>query len=136
MILDRVILDNFGAYAGRQEAVLTPEPGKPIILFGGLNGGGKTTFLDSIQLGFYGRKARTSNWGGHGYRSYLAECINRNANPEEGASITIQFHRMVDGHVSHFELQRAWKRGPKGIEMTLRVNRDGEPDELLTEHWD
>ena len=136
MILDRVILDNFGAYTGRQEAILTPEPGKPVILFGGMNGGGKTTFLDSIQLGFYGRKAKTSNRGNLGYRDYLAECIHRGADPEEGSSITIQFQRMAEGRVTHFELQRAWKQSAKGIEETLRVSKNGEPDELLTEHWD
>jgi DNA sulfur modification protein DndD len=50
MILDSITLNNFGAYCGRQEAILTPEDGKPIILFGGMNGGGKTTLLDAIQL--------------------------------------------------------------------------------------
>jgi DNA sulfur modification protein DndD len=136
MTLDRVILDNFGAYAGRQEAILTPEPGKPVILFGGMNGGGKTTFLDSIQLGFYGRKAKTSNRGNMGYRDYLAECIHRGADPGEGASITIRFHRMAEGRVVHFELQRSWKHGPKGIEEDLRVSKNGEYDDLLTEHWE
>lgn len=63
MILDTIILENFGAYRGRQEATLTPKPGKPIVLFGGLNGGGKTTLLDAIQLAFYGPKARISNRG-------------------------------------------------------------------------
>ena len=58
MILDSIILENFGAYGGRQEAILTPEEGKPIILFGGMNGGGKTTLLDAVQLAFYGPKAR------------------------------------------------------------------------------
>lgn len=136
MILDRVILDNFGAYAGRQEAVLTPEPGKPVILFGGMNGGGKTTFLDSIQLGFYGRKAKTSNRGGMAYRDYLEECIHRGADPQEGSSIIIEYHRMSEGRATRYEVRRSWFRGAQGIEETLRVCRDGEPDELLTEHWD
>lgn len=63
MILDTIILENFGAYGGRQEAHLTPEEGKPIILFGGMNGGGKTTLLDAVQLVFYGPKARISPTG-------------------------------------------------------------------------
>ena len=74
MILDTIILENFGAYGGRQEAVLTPEDGKPVILFGGMNGGGKTTLLDAIQLAFYGPKARLSNRG-RGYRDYLRDSI-------------------------------------------------------------
>jgi DNA sulfur modification protein DndD len=136
MILDRVTLDNFGAYAGRQEAVLTPKPGKPIILFGGMNGGGKTTLLDSIQLGFYGRKAKTSNRGNMRYRDYLAECIYRGADTDEGAAITIGYHRMAEGRITRYEVRRSWNHGPKGVEETLRVSRNGEPDDLLTEHWD
>ena len=52
MILDSITLNNFGAYCGRQEAMLTPEDGKPIILFGGMNGGGKTTLLMQYSLFF------------------------------------------------------------------------------------
>ena len=51
MILDQVTLRNFGLYAGSQTVTLTPpSQDKPIILIGGLNGGGKTTFLDALQL--------------------------------------------------------------------------------------
>ena len=38
MIFDSIIIENFGVYAGKQEVALTPSPGKPIILFGGLPG--------------------------------------------------------------------------------------------------
>jgi DNA sulfur modification protein DndD len=136
MILDKVILEDFGAYGGRQEALLTPDYGKPVILFGGMNGGGKTTFLDSIQLGFYGQKAKTSNRGNMGYNDYLAECIHREVNPGKGASITIEYHRMSEGRATRYELRRSWRRGPRGIRETLQVRKDGRPDEYLTDHWD
>ncbi|MFO1421595.1 MAG: DNA sulfur modification protein DndD [Candidatus Competibacteraceae bacterium] len=135
MILDTIILENFGAYGGRQEAVLTPEDGKPVILFGGMNGGGKTTLLDAIQLAFYGPKARLSNRG-RGYRDYLRDSIYRGGDPGEGASITLRFRRVAEGEIQHFELQRYWREGVKGIEETVRVLRDGKPDDLFTEHWD
>lgn len=135
MILDTIILENFGAYGGRQEAVLTPEDGKPVILFGGMNGGGKTTLLDAIQLAFYGPKARLSNRG-RGYRDYLRDSIHRGSDPGEGASVTLRFRRVVEGETRNFELQRYWREGVKGIEEMVRVLRDGKLDDVFTEHWD
>lgn len=136
MILDTIILENFGAYGGRQEANLTPEEGKPIILFGGMNGGGKTTLLDAVQLAFYGPKARISNRGKLGYKEYLRESIHRGSDPGEGAAIIVRFRRVIDGDTRNFELQRSWREGVKGIEETVRVLRDGLPDDIFTEHWD
>lgn len=136
MILDSIVLENFGAYGGRQEAILTPEEGRPIILFGGMNGGGKTTLLDALQLAFYGPKARVSNRNRMGYREYLGECIHRGADPGEGAGITLRFRRIMEGETRHFELQRSWRQGVKGIEESVRVRRDGMPDDVFTEHWD
>jgi DNA sulfur modification protein DndD len=136
MILDSIRLENFGAYGGLQEAVLTPAAGQSVILFGGMNGGGKTTLLDALQLALYGSKAKVSNRGRMGYRDYLAECIHRSGDPGEGAGITLRFRRMIEGETRHFEVDRSWRLGVKGIEETVRVLRDGRPDETLTAHWD
>ncbi len=111
MILDSIILENFGVYGGRQEAELTPQDSKPIILFGGMNGGGKTTLRDAVQLAFYGPKARLSNRGRLGYRDYLRESIHRGVDPGEGAGITLRFRRVIEGETRDFELQRHWREG-------------------------
>ena len=56
MIFHRLKLRNFGVYAGEHEIELAPKKkGSPVILFGGLNGRGKTTLLDAIQLLFFGK---------------------------------------------------------------------------------
>lgn len=136
MILDRITIENFGVYGGRQEADLSPAPGRPIILFGGMNGGGKTTLLDAIQLAFYGSKARLSNRGRLPYRDYLRDCIHRGADPGEGAGLTLRYRRFTNGESHDYELQRSWRLGIKGIEETFRVLCDGQPDAILTEHWD
>ena len=80
MILDNITLTDFGLYAGRQEIRLAPPaPDKPIVLFGGLNGGGKTTLLDALQLVFFGPRAKTSSRGRRGYADYLSRCIHDKA---------------------------------------------------------
>ena len=43
MIIRRLRLYNFGVYAGDNEFLFTNN--KPIVLIGGMNGRGKTTFL-------------------------------------------------------------------------------------------
>ncbi len=137
MILDAIVIQNFGVYGGRQEILLTPESeDRPIILFGGMNGGGKTTLLDAVQLAFYGPKARCSNRGKLSYRDYLRATIHRGADPAEGASLAIHFRRAVDGEMHSYRVQRSWRVGTKGVDETFDVMRDGEHDALLSEHWD
>lgn len=135
MILDSISLENFGVYRGRQEIELTPDKNKPVVLFGGLNGGGKTTLLEALQLAFYGKKAKVSKRGKLGYHDYLQSAIHAGADPTEGASIGLRFRRIIEGHEHHFHLVRAWRMGARGLEETVSVSRNGELDSTLGEHW-
>lgn len=137
MILDSIILDNFGVYGGRQQIDLTPvSENKPIILFGGMNGGGKTTLLDAVQLAFYGSNARCAHRGKLDYKDFLRATIHRGSDTADGASLEIRFRRAVDGVMHYYRLHRAWCDGAKGIEEFVEVTRDGELDSLLSEHWE
>jgi DNA sulfur modification protein DndD len=136
MIFDLIRLENFGAYGGVNEAELTPTARKPVVLFGGMNGGGKTTLLDALLLVLYGAKAKVSNRGRLAYHAYLSECIHRGSDAGDGAAITLRFRRMMEGTMHSFELRRCWREGVRGIEETVTVSRNGEHDEILTEHWD
>jgi len=137
MTLDFLTLENFGIYGGCQSPIeLTPtSPERPIILFGGLNGGGKTTLLDAIQLVLFGPKAQLSNRP-RSYREGLRNAIHRGADPGAGAAIELQFRRMVEGVSRSYCLRRAWWLTEKGIDERLEVLVNGEPDPLLAEHWD
>ncbi len=135
MTLDELVLHDFGAYGGRQAVELTPrDPSRPIILFGGLNGGGKTTLLDAIQLCLYGTFARTSNRGGLSYPSYLERSIHRGPGITD-AAVELAFSQNVAGSLHSFRLHRSWRRTPSGTRENLELLRNGEPDDLATEHW-
>jgi len=136
MILDSIILENFGVYGGYNEAILTPEADKPIILFGGMNGVGKTTLLDAIQLVFYGPNARTSSRGKFSYKGFLKESIHRGTDPSKGTNITLRFHRLLEGKIRHFELRRSWHESTKGIDESFTAMCDGKIDDVFTKHWD
>ena len=79
MIFLELVLQNFGPYRGRQVINLRPEKDNnpsPIILFGGMNGGGKTTLMDAIRLTLYGNRAQCSTRGNLSYSEFLSQCVN------------------------------------------------------------
>lgn len=58
MYFTKIEVQNFGVYKGTHEMCLTNQIGhRNITLIGGLNGRGKTTFLDAILLALYGKLA-------------------------------------------------------------------------------
>lgn len=134
MILDEIVLHDFGIYGGRQVIGLTPEPRRPVILFGGLNGGGKTTLLDAFQLCLYGSAAQLSNRNGHSYEDYLRKSIHHAAG-RSGASIELAFRHRVNGAEQSFRLNRSWVATKRGVREQFEVMRDGRFDRLATDHW-
>lgn len=134
MILDQLTVHDFGVYGGRQQVVLTPERDRPVILFGGLNGGGKTTLLDAFQLCLYGSAARLSNRNGHAYEDYLRRSIHKSA-PRTAASVELGFRHRTNGAEQSFTLVRSWAATKSGVREQFEVARDGQFDRLATEHW-
>ena len=136
MTIDELVVHNFGVYKKRQPIPLRPpSPQKPIVLFGGLNGVGKTTLLDALQLVLYGKQAKCSNRGSLGYEAFLGRCISRAVDPREGAALEIQFRHLSDGKEQVYRVHRSWFQNGSGIKETLEVLHNGSLDRLLTDSW-
>jgi DNA sulfur modification protein DndD len=139
MILEQLRLRNFCLFRGRQTFDLSPRErgGRPlpIILFGGLNGGGKTTLLDAIQLALYGSRARCSKRTGSSYEEFLRHSINHGVPLEEGASIVLSFRYFTEGEEHLYEISRAWQASADQVREELRIFKDGSPDGWLSDHW-
>ena len=136
MILDELILHNFGVYRGRQAFKLTPEsPDKPIILIGAQNGAGKTTFIEGLQLAFFGRLAQANLRGSSGYEEYLRRSINRNVPSSEGAEVQVTFRRTLAGREQVFNIRRAWSVQKESVREVFEAVVDGERDRVLTDQW-
>jgi len=143
MIFRELILENFGPYVGRQVINLDPEiDGNvcPIILFGGMNGGGKTTLIDAIRLALYGARAQCSTRGNLSYSDFLAQSVNRSVSLVEKARIELSFEIIEDGNLKKFKIVRYWEANPKDGKDTLGIleygDADGWKDEALTNTWD
>ncbi|GDY85995.1 hypothetical protein SAVCW2_51940 [Streptomyces avermitilis] len=116
-----------------------------------MNGCGKTTLLDAIQLVLYGNRARCSGRGTKAYETYLRESINRKADPSRGSAITLEFTVMTGGHEHYYRLVRSWHISGKTLKEFLNVyvdetygervkaQRSAEPEgkfnRLLSEGW-
>ena len=133
MIIDELILHDFGVYSGQQIIALTPpSQSKPVTLFYGLNGHGKTTILEALQTALFGQNAPFLN--GQNYNKYIAERINRKSRHGQ-ASLRLDFHRSENGQTVKYRIYRIWKQGLQGPRETLEVIKDGHKSDLLSKNW-
>ena len=140
MILNQLTLNNFCIYRGEHTFDLAPGAYRgrpqPVVLFGGINGGGKTTILDAVQLVLYGKRAKCSKRGDKGYEEFLRGCINHDIAPDEGASITLTFLYASEGHENVYEVTRAWSAtAGNAIRERITVLKDGDRDGWMSENW-
>jgi DNA sulfur modification protein DndD len=137
VILDQLVLENIGVFAGRNEIDLAP-PGedRPVILFGGLNGAGKTTILESIHLALYGSLTEgSSRRVGKSYESYLRSLIHEPRLGDTVASVELAFHAFSEGKSHDYRVRRAWRDSPSGVKEQMQVEIDGVADQARAETW-
>lgn len=139
MIFTQLVVENFGSYAGKQKIDLRPESDgntHPIILLGGMNGGGKTTLMDAIRLALYGQRARCSTRGNLGYSDFLTQSVNNQATSADLTQIQLSFEYIFEGNWQQFKIIRAWQRNPQDGKDSLSIEREGRFDRNLEDNWD
>lgn len=136
MIFEELVLENFGPYRGRRVVSLAPREGRPIVLIGGLNGAGKTSLLDALQLVLYGKTAQCSKRFGVGYEEFLRRSAHRRARLDEESAVELAFQRAEGGRARQYRLRRSWLRSGNAVRERMDVSVDGTPDRVLAETWD
>ncbi|MFM6531176.1 MAG: DNA sulfur modification protein DndD, partial [Dolichospermum sp.] len=131
-----------GPYAGKQIINLNPQidedNARPIILLGGMNGGGKTTLIDAIRLALYGQRAQCSTRGNLSYSDFLTQCVNSKANPTEKTRIELVFEHIEEDKPIQYRVVRTWEKNPKDGKDHLGILGDDEtwPIDSLVNIWD
>ena len=131
MIFTELVIENFGAYAGKHTLDLRPKNDDgihPIVLLGGMNGGGKTTLMDAIRLALYGHRAKCSTRGNLGYGEFLSQSVNSQATSADIARIELSFEHILEGHWQQFRIIRAWDRNVKDGKDSVSIEREGDFD--------
>lgn len=134
MYFEKLVLHNFGIYKGTHEMTLSDRKGQQnITLIGGLNGCGKTTFLDSILLALYGKKAlKYIQENARSYEKLLRDHINKNSDD----NITYVAVAFVLDDGTCLNIQRSWWLKNNKLEQKFKVEKDGTEDRYLAENWD
>ncbi|MFB2645050.1 DNA sulfur modification protein DndD [Raphidiopsis sp. BLCC-F218] len=141
MIFLELVLQNFGPYAGKQVINLdTRIDGnniRPIILLGGMNGGGKTTLMDAIRLALYGARAQCSTRGNLSYGDFLTQCVNNKADPINKTRIELVFEHIEDDKPVRYRVVRTWEKNPKDGKDSLGILGEDETwPQSLANIWD
>ena len=132
MVIKKLTLHNFGVYAGTNSFLFHGE--KPIVLIGGLNGRGKTTFLDAVLLSLYGSNSfayKESNYKSYGQflRSYVNE-----GDSSFTSYIELEFVLNIKETESYL-VHREWDALTKRTREKLFVKRNGKEDKFLASNW-
>lgn len=131
MLITKLTLNNFRVFRGVHEIDLRPIPEsfdrsrRPIILFGGLNGAGKTSILSAVRLVLFGRQSFNLMLTNNDYINELNELIHKGTgtiSQPDSASIELEFQYSQNGEESTYKVIRGWKRGQKD---KLYLEKDG-----------
>jgi len=134
MLLESLTLCDFGLFRGEHSIDLNPRKKynttRPIILFGGLNGAGKTTILTAIRLVIYGKQALGYATSQRLYDEYLTSKIHRNSRSQvalAGSHITLEFLFYKVGKPTRYKIVRSWTVSGKQVKETLTILQNGNP---------
>lgn len=132
MIIKSLTLHNFGVYASTNTFSMGSD--KPIVLIGGMNGHGKTTFLEAILIALYGSSSsayRESKYNTYG--QYLKSYVNV-ADGTLQTYIDLEFSLDADGNHA-YRIRREWSGAKQRIAESISVSEDGAFNQFLTDNW-
>ena len=139
MILNCITLCNFRAYRGIHRIELKPRgeenSRRPIVLFGGLNGSGKTSILLGIRLALYGRLAIGNGETKANYRELIRGCIHTSASSLvqlNSAYVELDFCYGKLGEQSRYVIRRSWTDTGREIREHLDLYVDGTLNQTLS----
>lgn len=133
MIIKKLVLHNFGVYAS--DNVYEFNKDKPVVLIGGMNGRGKTTFLEAILLALYGANSFAVSESSHkSYGQYLRFHVNT-ADGTLESFVELEFDMNTDEDMNTYSVKRSWTSKAKRMTDSVRVMKNGNEDSFLSKNW-
>ena len=145
MLLEKITLENFGIYQGKNVFELTSTEEKPIILCGGQNGGGKTTLFDSVMLCLYGQNSFEKRMSKKEYEQFLSRKIHKDEEKQKNTSLRIEFLYNhydrkekidKDNYIQKYAVTRSWKKIDTDVIEKFTVEKNGEILKIDDTEWE
>ena len=132
MIITKLTFHNFGVYAGNN--VFEFESSKPVVLIGGMNGRGKTTFLEGVLLALYGANSFAYSESKYSsYGQYLKAFVNT-ADGSLETYVELEF-KLENETDERYLIRRSWLGNGQRTRETIQVKKDGQDNTFLTDNW-
>ncbi|WP_337575868.1 AAA family ATPase [Fournierella sp.] len=126
MKINRVTLFNFSSYVGENTIVLDTHDEQNIILIGGNNGAGKTSFFTAIKLALYGPQCFRFQDKNNRYTARIKELINHDAflSNNVKAYVEVEIDLPTDRTHTLYTIRREWSFVEKRLHETYSVYKD------------
>ena len=140
MIIRKLAVEDFRVFAQRHEFDLEPRKkyrkAAPIVLFGGLNGAGKTSILTAVLLALYGRQALGLGTSRKVYDAFLKESIHKSSESlikKKSSKVELVFSFANMGIVTEYQVVRSWFVKRVSVSESLRIYENGSLIEDLSD---
>lgn len=105
---------------------------KPMLLVEGMNGCGKTTFLQSLQIALFGKKIFPKSEKKK-YETLIRDLARKDVQTPPSLSAEFGFHDASGEHL--YQISRTWDL-KEGFHERTGIRLDGQPISMTIEEWD
>ena len=127
MIFNSLTLENFRVFEGIHHIDLTAGKGEPIVLFGGLNGAGKTSILTAIRLALFGKSSLDGIKSKKAYEDELRGFIHKSNDKHcDCSSVRLQLSYSKLGMDYEYQVTRSWSDGRDGLNEEIIIKENGQ----------
>ena len=129
MKINYIKLNNIGPYLGEHKFDLNTNSSKNIVLIGGKNGAGKTTFLKALKYGLFGSFSLGFKTDTESYFNEIDTILNNQSSND--FYIEIEFEYVENFELKKYTLKRSWKKNLSSITEHVKIIYD---DVLLDDY--
>ena len=139
MKIKRIVLNNIGPYVGINDFDISIDHDRNVVLIGGKNGAGKTTFFKAIKTCLYGCKVWGYEAPGKAYYSFIKTLINSHLHLQSDTYAFVEMDLIFDDgkQKNIYTLTREWTISNQNISEDFIINKnnirleDGEKEDFV-----